>query len=203
MKHTFLCHSSTPNFLYPCGISGCIQTFKTFSAISSHIQRKHQFFDPSSLEADISIQHEVEERCDERDEDMLSNPDGVNGEATVPSGSGDNQVAASTDKLVAQKSSALLLLTLKERHRLTQSAMDFTVGQMKQMVHFVLEGVKQSVQATLGDKLDVDIDLCFDVDPFQELTSEYLQTKFFRDHFNLIVCYGHIVMHVCLECLVM
>lgn len=41
MKHTFQSHSSTPNFSFPCGISGCTQTFRTYAAISTHLQRKH------------------------------------------------------------------------------------------------------------------------------------------------------------------
>ena len=51
------------------------------------------------------------------------------------------------------------------------------------MVYHVLQDVKQSVQ----QGVDVAINDCFDVDPFQGLETEHLQIKFYRDHFNLRV----------------
>ena len=52
MKHVFQCHSGAPNFSYQCGSSGCIQTFRTYSAMTSHLQRKHPNYDgESSLES--------------------------------------------------------------------------------------------------------------------------------------------------------
>ena len=53
MKHTFQCHSKAPNFSYQCGISGCIQTFKTYSAFASHLQIKHLSFNLESSQEDI------------------------------------------------------------------------------------------------------------------------------------------------------
>ena len=41
IKHTFDCHSSLPGFQFVCCLSGCSRTFKTYSAISSHINRDH------------------------------------------------------------------------------------------------------------------------------------------------------------------
>ena len=51
------------------------------------------------------------------------------------------------------------------------------------MVYHVLQDVKQSVQ----QRVDVAINDCFDVDPFQGLEMEHLQIKFYCDHFNLRV----------------
>ena len=39
MKHLFESHSSAPIFKYTCGLSGCVQTFKTYSAYASHWSR--------------------------------------------------------------------------------------------------------------------------------------------------------------------
>ena len=60
MKHTFQCHSSAPNFRHSCGISGCIQTFKTFSAICSHIQRRHPCYDLDQRENETGDQERRE-----------------------------------------------------------------------------------------------------------------------------------------------
>lgn len=172
MRHTFECHSSTPNFLYPCEVSGCTQTFKTFSAISSHLQRRHPC-DWTQLEGGTG--------CD------TGNGSGQAG-ALLHCDEDDfsEEVIATNSHLLAQKSTALLLLTLKERHRLTQTAVNFSVGQIKQMFLHVLDDVKASVKGRLGNS-EVDIAECFDVDPFRGLDTEYLQTKFYREHFNLVV----------------
>ena len=53
------------------------------------------------------------------------------------------------------------------------------------MVFHVLQDVKQSVQKYVGE--DSDIDHCFDINPFQDLETEYLQNKFYHQHFNLLV----------------
>ena len=45
------------------------------------------------------------------------------------------------------------------------------------MVYHVLQDVKQSVQ----QRVDVAINDCFDVEPFQGLETEHLQTEFYRD----------------------
>ena len=99
----------------------------------------------------------------------------------------EEDITAADEHLLAQKSTALLLLTLKERHRLTQVAVNFSVGQMKQMVLHVLDDVKTSVKKKMDADSTADIDECFDVNPFQGLETEYLQTKFYQKHFNLVV----------------
>lgn len=52
------------------------------------------------------------------------------------------------------------------------------------MVVNVLDDVKLAVKSHVGD---AEIDDCFDVDPLQGLDTEYLQSKFYRENFNLIV----------------
>ena len=53
------------------------------------------------------------------------------------------------------------------------------------MVFHVLQDVKQSVQKSVGENSD--IDNCFDVNPFQDLKTIYLQNKFYHQHFNILV----------------
>ena len=42
---TFESHFSTPIFLFTCGISGCTQTYISYSSISAHVRRKHASFE--------------------------------------------------------------------------------------------------------------------------------------------------------------
>lgn len=187
MKHTFQCHSSAPNFSYQCGISGCIQTFRTYSAMASHLQRKHPS-DCSGSQLEV-FPNDIEDTCSS----------GIQ-EDDVPTPWSPTTI---NNKLQAQKSTALLLLTLKERYRLTQVALDFTLGQMKQTVALVLEDVKAAVKNKLvADEVDadeVDIDQCFNLDLFQGLGTEHLQSRFYLEHFNLTVCCYCCLGYICIS----
>ena len=177
MKHTFQCHSSLPMFKFTCGLSGCIQTFRTYSAMASHLVRKHSNFDLTQvnnepllpLEAGSGDSNEFESG----DGDMISEE--------FESGDREGDMVLEEP---AKRNSALLLLTLKERHRLTQKAVDFSVCQVKVMLAHVLDEVKAKVKQRVGE---IDIEDCFDVDPFEGLSTEYFQTKFYREYFDLVV----------------
>lgn len=168
MRHTFQCHSSTLDFSYSCGISGCIQTFNTYSAMVSHLQRKHPRFEVST-------------------DDLNTNTPQEEGES-VPQVFDDSQLdpVEMVDELSAKKSAALLLLNLKERHRLTQSAVNFTVGQIKQMMEYAFKDIKMSIQSQLHE-VHLNLDQCFNINLFEGLETEYLQSKFYLEHFNLVV----------------
>ena len=131
--------------------------------------RKHEGVDFSQLQANPVQQslHTTQEVSDDLNKEW---------EPTQPSET--PQTSAS------QQSAALLLLSLKEKHRLTQSAVNFTLGQVKQIMFNILDDVKTSVKRRIGD---IDIDDCFDIDPFDGLHTEYMQIKYFRENFDLIV----------------
>lgn len=44
LSHLRIVHSHDPNFLVTCGLSGCATTCKSFSALYSHVYRKHSEF---------------------------------------------------------------------------------------------------------------------------------------------------------------
>ncbi len=181
MKHTFQCHSGTPNFSFQCGFHGCIQNFRTYSAMASHLQRKHPNWDSESFhDQDFDI-----------DSFNVFQPEEIGGPSTDSS---PPHAETMTNKLLAaQRSTALLLLTLKERYRVTQTAIDYTLSQIKQTVVLLMEDVKESVKRVVKDKAAIDatvIDGCFDdVDIFEGLGTEHMQLKFYQKHFNLVVCY--------------
>ena len=54
------------------------------------------------------------------------------------------------------------------------------------MLKYVFDDVKVSVSRKLNID-EVDIEDCFDTDLFEGLETEYLKTKFYHDHFNLVV----------------
>ena len=67
------------------------------------------------------------------------------------------------------------------------TAINFAVGQIQQMLKHVLEDVNLSVHNKLDVESRSNIEECFDVNPFQGLDTEYLQAKFYQEHFNLVV----------------
>lgn len=187
MTHTFQAHSSAPNFVFKCGINGCIQTFRKFSAISSHIRRRHQGFDPESACSNASS------LPPERDVD----PDpSVSGE-TEDVVSEYHELSSETEQpehLIMQKACASLLLTLKEKHKLSQSALDFSIGQVREVISCVATNIKKRVDSAALEFSESngiqppDFSDCFQViDPFDGLHSEYMQQKFYKEHFNLLV----------------
>ena len=62
-----------------------------------------------------------------------------------------DQSLRSVDRL--EKSAALFPLSLKEQYEITQSALDFAVLQVRQMVAYAVEDVKESVEASLFSHL--------------------------------------------------
>lgn len=68
------------------------------------------------------------------------------------------------------------------------------------MVSFAVEDMKEVFQTRLLPKLQVgdsqmdlaDIDECFQApNPFSNLQSEYMQTKYYRENFDLVVRHGN------------
>ena len=91
----------------------------------------------------------------------------------------------------ARKAAGKFLLGLKERYRLSQAAVDFTVGAVNQIISIVYEDLKKNVTQSLNGMgvAITDIDHLFNPeDIFDGLETEYQQTKFYKDHFGLVVC---------------
>ena len=90
-------------------------------------------------------------------------------------------------------SAALFLLSLKEKYQIIQTALDFAVGQVQQMVAFAAEDIQNAVESRLHSYSEYSSDIpdlseCFKIqDPFRNLQNEYMQTKYYRENFDLIV----------------
>ena len=92
------------------------------------------------------------------------------------------------------RSAALFLLSMKEKHRLTQTCVDYTVSNVQQMVQFIVEDLHSAIESKIEQQLagtDIsmpDISSCFkDIDPFQGLETEHKQIRFWKNNFGLVV----------------
>ena len=179
MRHTFEAHSSVPNFRFTCRVEGCCQTFTTYSAIKSHLARKHRGADLDEAQTPIQTQE--------------SQPDGAEFsgfQLTDDDASSMCQEAVVPSESSLQRSATLFLLSLKEEHQNTQKAVDFAVGQVQT---YAVEDTMASVLSVLQEHAVTGSDLpdvssCYAAcDPFATLHTEYLQTKYYVKHFNLVV----------------
>lgn len=187
--------------LATCRVNGCSQTFKTYSAMKSHLSRNHPNAPDPSPATDSGLARTLQ-RIDstghEGDVESGGNCSTEVGKDTTIHEYEDEsheQLLHSGDENPKSKThAALLLLTLKEKHRLTQTSVDFAVQQMEDMMEYTIKDMKSSVEKIVSEycnTIGVDIpDLTQgfpSTSPFSGLESEYLQTKFYKENFKLIV----------------
>ena len=94
-----------------------------------------------------------------------------------------------------QRSMALFILTLKERYKVTQAAIDFTVTQMKENIDFVIDDLHQAVHEKIREVPGLTEDDAVRItsifnnfsSPFTNLETQYFRSKFYEENFGLIV----------------
>ena len=90
-----------------------------------------------------------------------------------------------------KKSAGLFLLSLKERYQLTQTAVDFAISQVQQMVSFAVDDFYQILLSLLREQdinmPDISERLSILRQPFAFLETEYMQLKYYKEAFGLIV----------------
>ena len=195
LKHAFEAHSAIPGFNFSCQINGCVQTFKKYSSILSHISRSHGGL--SQLESDSVTVYSGSDVTNFFDNDNGSHMDELHSQeydaiATSESSTdGIIQLPELTDMLKCERSAALFLLTLKERHRLTQVGLDFTVEQVQNIISMMTDHLKSSVKNHFEGNNNlhlINIDEIFSfANPFERLQTAYMQNKYFKENFKLVV----------------
>lgn len=127
-RHVFEAHSNEPRFCIMCGIEGCSMTFKTYSALSSHLSRKHPNTTIVSQQENPSVccngllEHSSESSSLTVDED---------GAGMETNESSCSEVSHNGD---SQRMAPFFLLSLKEKYHLTQASVNFAVGQVTGMI---------------------------------------------------------------------
>lgn len=76
---------------------------------------------------------------------------------------------------------AKFILTLKEKFKLTQASLNYTVKAVEEILLLSNKSLEQSI----ADNLDSP--LCLHSSPFDDLRNEHQQTNFIRKNFGLIV----------------
>jgi len=183
VKHVFESHSSAPNFLFTCGIDGCSRTFRNYSSIKSHFSRDH-FNEVESTVGDLPIvsgHSEELEANNVHSTESLVQQDEFGPETTADAVSPDD---------ILQRSCALYLLTLKEKYKLTQTAIDFVVAQTKDTIQTVIDNLHQSVCGSTFSESQSDLNQIFEnaLNPYSGLETQYLQSKYIESNLGVVVC---------------
>ena len=206
VSHFRLVHSKDANFCVVCGIDGCGQEFRAFSAYNSHVYRRHraavgvnelwsiQDPEPETTPeiqpptATLNLQSEdipleCSEPCEELRARTVENPQPTDFSG-LPSDYG----------VQCRRSNAEFLMTLSEGRQLSQQAIsDVIVGCRKICQQTVCTVIERSVRAIMDADIDVSTTpglenaLLTVPDPFEGIDTPYLREKFYLEHMNYVV----------------
>lgn len=185
LKHVVLFHSHQPNFSITCGIGGCLRIFKNIRTFRNHISARHSgtdYLDSSRFEST-----NVEGNCHGNscsDIETIDESEDIAADA-VQCYKGDR-------KTMLKRSSALFLLKLKEKQKLTQVTLQSIVEGVTSLFHDHLDSIRAEVDSKLKDVGEsLPIDDIFEQEefrrPFGGLESQHQQITFFKSHFNFVV----------------
>lgn len=191
LKHIQLFHSHQPSFSITCGLGGCLRTFRNFQVYRNHVSTFHK--------GDQSLGDDGHSS-----EDELSPPtlDGDDRESAGAYEDSDRIPERGSDICAEelQETSALFLMGLKEKHKLTQTSLQGIIegvtGLMQCRMSVLQSAIQQQLKSTgVQSSVIATVDALFDQEgsvcrPFHGLETQHQQMNFYRTHFNLIVsCY--------------
>ena len=206
IKHSMDTHSLEQTFHLKCGIRGCLHTFtfgSTFSSFKTHANRNHSNWqaylksdeNASSVPSPLSplpelSSHPIDDPPTEFTYNEIDHHEGDYVPAFAELSKHDIPQSSLDRSRSPQYTAAMFLLAFKEKYKLSQKAINFSVDSINSIVRSTCESIKSSVKESLSKGLTGnDIMDCFDhVDPFDSLDTEYKQSKFYRENFGLVVC---------------
>ena len=178
VRHVGAVHSHDAVFRVCCGLQGCPRTFRTFHAYKKHMYSKHR----DLLELEVCPQHDQDQ-------------DGVQSPASVQSLEDNGYLDPDSSKKVNERTvSALFLMKTREVSKVSQVCLNGLVEDVTSLLQRKVQQLEADVTRVLNTKgVEVDSQLT-DVfrqheqaSPFQGIETEFLQKKFYREEFGLVV----------------
>lgn len=146
LKHIQLFHSHQPSFSIKCGLGGCLRTFTNFQVFRNHVSTFHSC-DPILSNVTTTSESELP-RNSVPDSGSATDDDVNNTESTGEVNlCGSDTIGMNRDDL--QKSSALFLMGLKEKHKLTQVSLEGVVKGVTSLVQCSLVELHSQVSKSL------------------------------------------------------
>jgi len=136
IKHLRLLHASQPDFKVTCGINGCQGVYNNIGTLNNHLYAMHNdgIVEPNMMvvaattpdkEAVPTSGNETTDHVPTEDSIMYTDQDDID----------DHAMEIDTSHENLQRSSALFLLGLKEKHKLTQATVDSMVDSVTTLTH--------------------------------------------------------------------
>ena len=182
LRHIGSVHSCEPHLHLTCGIEGCPRTYSSYRCFRKHIRSQHrEFLDQTS------------------DEQLTDSFNLADTDSDPESSFQSNQSASPQEVVTAQepfstRAAALFLLKAKEKHRISQIALNGLVGDFSEILSSTVKSVGLSVKeclqtANCSSETISRVEVVFNNyrNPFQDLQTAYLQQKYYSKCFNLIV----------------
>ena len=196
VKHTVREHKYDPNFRIHCTICGT--SFDKYNSFQKHVKRNHT----GDIIVDPPVDRENGEDQLQQFQDFHINPNAdPNPLANSINLESEGVIEEDTDHGNINKMqwyTARFILNLKEKCRVTQVAVNDTLDATKDLVDQVVTVIKKRLQARclheninfsdIANNDDGEESDLFDTSfLFDHVNSQYLQNKFFKENFNLVV----------------
>lgn len=167
-SHICRLHKSDPRFLIYCSM--CLRSYTKWDSYRKHIQRG------------CSVIHQEPE--DTRGNDFPHENEEI-GDPCL------NEQPEYEAQLVSQEwLEAKYILNIKEKYILSQVAIDHVLASTKLLVSDILDGIIRDVCGSIPfDTVEVFKEKAGTVNRslFENLSTAFLQRKYFKEHFNLVV----------------
>lgn len=205
LKHTVKEHKNDPNFLVHCSICG--MSCDKWNSFQRPVKRKH-----SELDSDTRDERNDGEdirHLDGRTDPNTINPGIINPTlnpgASDDTGWGEDTATNTIDEM--QWHAARFVLNLKEKCNVTQVTVDHTIDATKDLLSQIVGAIKKKVTAkcdeaniSLSDIEGNEDCSLFDTSfIFENINSEFLQKKFFKETFNLVVSSAYLLICMKME----
>ena len=201
----FEAHCFEDSFTYNCKISSCSHAFKTgatYASFLTHCNRKHSNWrETLSATTDHQINSFVVNNLSEE----VAFASNINTEQDCDSSVVLPDHDPCVDELCVyheqsiEQATALFLLTLKEKYKLTQASLNFAISSLTNIVNMTINNIKELVHGQLAEmgQSDLLLSSCFQqADLFSNLQTEYQETKYYKENFGLIVSFFIITSNV-------
>ena len=164
-------HSCDPKFNVLCGIEGCIRTYKNYASFRKHIKTHNIIEQERDQDNETADEQCSVAQLDSSESDLVQN---------------DNENSNHND--IFQH--ALFILKLKELHKVTQVAISDIISDVSLIIECQTTKIRKKALAAMDSEASdhESFKKAFEIDnPFNHLSTEYLQTKYFHEHMGLVV----------------
>lgn len=194
VSHLRVVHSKDPSFHLMCGIDGCREVFRTFSAFNSHVYRHHRdVMGVNSTDSGCKCSTDttspsIMDDCTEVLEGSVVGDQGESGTRDILSP--DSELHPDPRTVAAAK----FLLQLREGRQISQAAVSDIITGCKTLCKLSVDTVKDGVKRTLNNAvLHVDCVpglaavLDINADPFKGVDTNYLFESFCVNYLGCLV----------------